>query len=305
MTEPEYIAVPLEARGSRLDSWLAREEDGISRARWQQLIKDGQVTVDGAICKPNTSLRGGERITYTIPPPDLTELLPEDIPLDVLYEDASIIAINKPAGMVVHPAPGHARGTLVNALLHHCTDLGGIGGELRPGIVHRLDKDTSGVILVAKTDSALNGLQNQFKNRETEKYYEAIVTGVPDPSSGTINKPIGRHPTQRKKMQANARNGRNAVTHYQTLQAFQDAAHLSVRIETGRTHQIRVHLASIGHPVLGDTLYGKQRTASLSIQAERQMLHAKSITFTHPETGVEMTLSAPRAADFSAALRQL
>jgi 23S rRNA pseudouridine1911/1915/1917 synthase len=305
MSESEHMDVPPDARGSRLDSWLAREEDGISRARWQQLIKEERVTVDGATYKPNTSLKGGERITYTIPPPDLTELLPEDIPLDVLYEDGAIIAINKPAGMVVHPAPGHSSGTLVNALLHHCTDLGGIGGELRPGIVHRLDKDTSGVILVAKTDSALNGLQNQFKNRETKKYYEAIVTGVPSPSSGTINQPIGRHPTQRKKMQANARNGRNAVTHYETLQAFQDAAHLSVRIETGRTHQIRVHLASIGHPVLGDTLYGKQRTASLSIQAGRQMLHAKSITFTHPETGVEMTLSAPLAADFSAALRQL
>ena len=305
MSDPDDIFVPVEARGARLDSWLAREETALSRARWQQLIKEGRVRVDGTACKPNTSLRGGECISYTLPPPDLTDLVPEDIPLDVLYEDSFIIALNKPAGMVVHPAPGHSRGTLVHALLHHCQDLEGIGGELRPGIVHRLDKDTSGVILVAKTESTLNGLQDQFKQRKTEKTYEAIVAGIPHPSSGTINTPIGRHPTHRKKMKADVKGGRSAVTHYETLKTLQGAAHLRIRIETGRTHQIRVHLASIGHPVLGDSVYGKKTTPSAKVQAGRHMLHAASIQFVHPESGAEMTLHAPLPPDFSTVLRQL
>lgn len=305
MKAEQHITVPLAARGSRLDSWLATEVNEMSRARWQQLIKGRRVQINGGLCKPNTSLRGGERITYTIPPPDITELMPEEIPLDILYEDHAIIGINKPAGMVVHPAPGHSHGTLVHALLHHCTDLGGVGGELRPGIVHRLDKDTSGVILAAKNESALNRLQTQFKNRETEKIYQAIVIGIPCPSSGTINKPIGRHPTQRKKMQAEARDGRKAVTHYEILKEFQDAACLRIHIETGRTHQIRVHLASLGHPVLGDTLYGKKQTPSSSVKATRQMLHAESIQFVHPVSGEPMKIVAPLPEDFSSILDQL
>jgi len=287
----------------RLDAWLASEQSEHSRARWQTLIQDGNVTVNGESVKRNHKLREGDRVEWTIPEPISTEVLPEDIPLDILYEDAHMIVINKPAGLVVHPAAGNENGTLVNALLHHCTDLAGIGGEIRPGIVHRLDKDTSGAIVVAKTEATLNELARQFKARETEKEYLAIVRGVPAPPRGTIKTTIGRHPIHRKKMAADVRNGRHAVSTYEVVEAFDGAALLRVRIETGRTHQIRVHMAHIKHPVVGDKLYGRAHTDG--IQADRQMLHAAKLSVAHPDTGERMYFSASLPQDMESLLATL
>ena len=293
----------VEKSGKRLDAWLAKEQPEHSRARWQALIQEGCVTVNGESVKRNYKLRADDRVEWTIPEPVSTETLPEDIPLDILYEDAHMILINKPAGLVVHPAAGNETGTLVNALLHHCTDLAGIGGELRPGIVHRLDKDTSGVMVVAKTEAALNELARQFRARETEKEYVAIVRGVPSPARGTIKTTIGRHPIHRKKMAADVRNGRLAVSYYDVIESFVGAALLRVRIETGRTHQIRVHMAHIKHPVIGDKLYGRAHAGG--IQADRQMLHAAKLSVAHPDTGERMYFSAPLPDDMEALLSQL
>ncbi len=293
----------VEKSGKRLDAWLAAEQPEHSRARWQSLIQEGNVTVNGESVKRNFKLRTGDEVKWTIPEPVSTEVLPEDIPLDILYEDAHMIVINKPAGLVVHPAAGNENGTLVNALLHHCDDLAGIGGEIRPGIVHRLDKDTSGVIVVAKTETALNELARQFKARETEKEYVAIVRGVPAPPRGRIETTIGRHPIHRKKMAADVRNGRNAVSMYEVTEAFSGAAFLRIRIETGRTHQIRVHMAHIKHPVIGDTLYGRAHVDG--IQADRQMLHAAKLSIAHPDTGEQMHFNAPLSQDMECLLTQL
>ncbi len=293
----------VEKSGKRLDAWLAAEQPEHSRARWQSLIQDGNVTANGESVKRNHKLREGDRVEWTIPDPVSTEVLPEDIPLDILYEDAHVIAINKPAGLVVHPAAGNENGTLVNALLHHCTDLAGIGGEIRPGIVHRLDKDTSGVIIVAKTEAALNELARQFKERETEKEYRAVVRGVPSPPRGRIETTIGRHPIHRKKMAAEVRNGRHAVSNYEVIEAFDRAALLRVQIETGRTHQIRVHMAHIKHPVIGDKLYG--RAHADGIKADRQMLHAAKLSIAHPDTGERMYFCAPLPEDMERLLTQL
>ncbi len=293
----------VEKSGKRLDAWLAAEQPEHSRARWQSLIQEGHVTVNGESVKRNHKLRESDRVEWTIPEPVSTEVLPEDIPLDILYEDAHMIVINKPAGLVVHPAAGNENGTLVNALLHHCDDLAGIGGEIRPGIVHRLDKDTSGVIVVAKTETALNELARQFKARETEKEYVAIVRGVPAPPRGRIETTIGRHPIHRKKMAADVRNGRNAVSMYEVTEAFSGAAFLRIRIETGRTHQIRVHMAHIKHPVIGDTLYGRAHVDG--IQADRQMLHAAKLSIAHPDTGEQMHFNAPLSQDMECLLTQL
>jgi 23S rRNA pseudouridine1911/1915/1917 synthase len=287
----------------RLDAWLAEEQPEHSRARWQALIQEGNVTVNGKSVKRNHKLREGDRVEWTIPEPVSSELLPEDIPLEVLYEDEHMIVINKPAGLVVHPAAGNETGTLVNALLHHCTDLAGIGGEKRPGIVHRLDKDTSGVIVVAKTEAALNELARQFKARETEKEYLTIVRGVPTPPRGRIATTIGRHPIHRKKMAVDVRNWRHAVSYYNVAEAFNLAALLRIRIETGRTHQIRVHMAHIHHPVVGDKLYGRMRSSG--IQADRQMLHAAKLSISHPNTGERMHFSAPVPKDLEALLEGL
>ena len=282
---------------------MAKEQPEHSRARWQALIQESQVTVNGESVKRNFKLRTGDEVKWTIPEPVSTEVLPEDIPLHILYEDAHIIAINKPAGLVVHPAAGNETGTLVNALLHHCTDLAGIGGEIRPGIVHRLDKDTSGAIVVAKTEAALKELARQFKARETEKEYQTIVRGVPIHQRGTIKTTIGRHPIHRKKMAADVRNGRDAVSSYEVAEAFVGAALLRVRIETGRTHQIRVHMAHIKHPVIGDKLYG--RSHANGIQADRQMLHAAKLSIVHPNTSERMAFSAPLPDDMTALLEKL
>lgn len=293
----------IETPQKRLDAWLATHEPDHSRARWQSLIKEGQVKVNDATTKPNCTLHAGDRVTWTIPDPVSTEVLPEDIPLNVLYEDEHMIAINKPAGLVVHPAAGNKDGTLVNALLHHCKDLAGIGGKKRPGIVHRLDKDTSGVMVTAKTELALNNLASQFKDRETEKEYLAIVRGVPSPRRGRIETTIGRHPIHRKKMAVDVRNGRRAISNYEVLETFGNAALVRVRIETGRTHQIRVHMAHKKHPILGDKLYGRSHPDDVPV--DRQMLHAAKLSIAHPNTGERMWLNAPIPADMDAILKTL
>jgi len=283
-----------------------------SRARWQKLIKDGHVTVDGRACKPNHPLGGGEHIAYDIPPPARTRLEPEPIPLDILYEDADVIVVNKPPHLVVHPAAGHGSGTLVNALLHHCNDpaghgtrLAGIGGELRPGIVHRLDKDTSGVLVVAKNDQAMQSLVRQFKERAVRKEYLALVWGQPRPKSGVLDTLVGRSVHNRKKMTARPKSGRRAVTRYDTVETFDQTTLLRVVIETGRTHQIRVHMSHMGHPVVGDRQYGRARQNKLPAPAARQMLHAEVLTLEHPGTGKPMTFKAPLPTDMRALLTAL
>ncbi len=287
----------------RLDAWLAEEEPEHSRARWQALIKEGLVTVNGRAAKKNRHLRDGDRVAWEIPEPVEATPQPEDIPLDILYEDHDLIVINKPAGLVVHPAAGNETGTLVNALLHHCTDLAGIGGEIRPGIVHRLDKDTSGVMVAAKNEVALNELSRQFRYRETEKEYLALVWSVPKDKRGTVRNTIGRHPIHRKKMAVNVPNGRNAVSHYEVIEPLNGAALVRVRIETGRTHQVRVHMAHIKTPIIGDKVYGRVRKAG--IKADRQMLHAEKLSFSHPKTNKRMRFEAPLPKDFQTALAQL
>ena len=288
---------------ARLDTWLAEVVPEHSRSRWQSLIKEGRVTVNGALCKANLKIRAGDRAEWAIPDPAAAEPQAEDISLNVLYEDRNMIVINKPAGLVVHPAVGNETGTLVNALLHHCNDLTGIGGEKRPGIVHRLDKDTSGVMVVAKNEKAMNELARQFKERETAKEYLTIVWGVPYGKRGTVETTIGRNPLHRKKMAANVRNGREAVSHYEVLEALGAAALVQVKIETGRTHQIRVHMAHIKNPVIGDTVYGRGRAST--IKADRQMLHAAKLSLNHPVSGKRMTFEAPLPEDMEMLLRQL
>jgi len=295
----------------RLDAWLVEKLPDLSRARIQSLIRDGHVQVNGSASKPSHAIHNDDRIDVAVPPPAETRIEPEDIPLDALYEDNDILVINKPAGLVVHPAPGHDSGTLVNALLHHCKDpdggtsLGGIGGELRPGIVHRLDKDTSGVLVVAKNDKALSGLQAQFKRHDVTKEYAAIVWGCPAPETGTIDTLVGRNPHNRKKMSAKPQRGRRAVTHYRVVSKFAETSLLSVRIETGRTHQIRVHLAYAGYPVVGDRQYGRARKTRHPVAAGRQMLHAKRLSLRHPCTGMELELEAPLPEDMRNLLRDL
>lgn len=299
------IEVPNEVRGQRIDAWLAGYHPQHSRAQWQRLIKDGAVLVNNLPSKCGYILRGGEFLDITIPPPAASQQQPQDIPLAILHEDEDLIVINKPPGLVVHPAAGHADGTLVNALLFHCRDLAGIGGELRPGIVHRLDKDTSGVLIVAKNEAALAALTQQFKERSIRKEYLALVHGICEPRAGRIEAPIGRSQRDRKKMSISLSAGRYALTSYVTEKRFAQASLLRVVIATGRTHQIRVHLAHYGHPILGDTVYG--RVARLGdIIFPRQMLHAERIVFHHPKhSEIELDLHAPLPADMQAVLTAL
>lgn len=295
----EEHTLSFQGSSQRMDVWLSGQLPRFSRARIQDLIKEGLVTVNGAVRKPHALLRPGDQVRVRIPPPVALDVCPQAIALDVLYEDADLIVINKPAGLVVHPAPGHPDGTLVNALLHHCRDLQGIGGELRPGIVHRLDKDTSGVLVAAKQEFTHQALVQQFKLRQVHKQYVAIVRGTLAPRAGTVETLLGRHRSDRKKMSARPLRGRPAVTHYETVKAGAEASLLRIRIETGRTHQIRVHMAFLGHPVLGDRQYGGARAVFPGI--DRQMLHAERIQFTHPRTGQPLTLAAPWPPDFQAA----
>jgi len=292
----------------RLDRFLAECLPELTRSQVKKLIDDGRVLLDGGPAKAGEKLKGGEALAVTLPAPVPAEALPESIPLHVLYEDRHLIVIDKPAGMVVHPAPGHQGGTLVNALLHHCRDLAGIGGELRPGIVHRLDKDTSGVMVAAKDDAALGALARQFKAHSINRRYLALVHGLVPADRGTVDQPIGRHATERKKMSGKTRAGRRAVTHWRVLCRF-DKDRLSLvelTLETGRTHQIRVHFSEMNHPVVGDPVYGSSSRAQTVqdpdlrrrlLSLNRQALHARVLGFIHPATGTYMEFESPLPPD--------
>ena len=285
----------------------------LSRARLQSLIAAGHVRLAGAPVKPSLKLRAGQQVQVFEPQPEPAVPQPEDIPLRVLHEDAQLLVLDKPAGLVVHPGAGHAGGTLVNALLHHVKDLSGIGGVLRPGIVHRLDRGTSGLLLVAKDDSSHRALQRQFATRSVEKEYLAIVLGAPVGQAGEIRSPIGRDPRSRQKMSTRSPRGREALSSYRVERRFDGAALVRVRIHTGRTHQIRVHLASIGHPVAGDPTYGGRRPAASRNAAvrealsslERPALHAARLAFTHPASGARLVFLSPLPEDLAALLRTL
>ena len=290
--------------GERIDKYLSNEMSGFSRSYIQKLMKDGHVYVNGKAVKANYKLAYDDMITVEIP--DLVEpdIVPENIPLDILYEDDDILIVNKPKGMVVHPAAGHYSGTLVNALMYHCGEsLSGINGVMRPGIVHRIDMDTTGSLLVCKNDQAHQKLAEQLKVHSIKRVYHAIVCGNLKENSGTIDAPIGRHPVDRKKMSINYQNGREAVTHYQVLERFGDYTYISCRLETGRTHQIRVHMKSIGHPILGDDVYGPARCPFPGLQG--QTLHAMTIGFIHPTTGEYLEAEAPLPDYFEKLLNKL
>jgi 23S rRNA pseudouridine1911/1915/1917 synthase len=289
-------ALTADRPGERLDVFLARRLPDLSRAHAQRLIADGHVRVDGDSPKPSLRLEPGARVEVERPAPAPVTVQPEAIPLAVLYEDGDVIVVDKPAGMAVHPGPGHTSATLVNALLAHCPDLAGIEGSLRPGIVHRLDKDTSGLLVVAKNDHAQLALTAQMAERTAHKEYLALVQGSPPPS-GTIDAPIGRHPGQRKRM-AIVAEGRPSRTHFRALGPVGGDTLVLATLETGRTHQIRVHFAGIGHPVVGDTVYGRR-----SDLLDRQFLHAWRLGFRHPRTGEWLQLEAPLPEDLRAALR--
>ena len=300
--EATILTATPEQAGQRLDAFLAQALPELTRSAAQRLIAEGLVTVDGKAPAKSLKLSGGETVAVTVPEPEEAQALPEDIPLDVVYEDDDVIVVNKPVGMVVHPAPGHSGGTLVNALLHHCGDsLSGIGGELRPGIVHRIDRDTSGLIIAAKNDFAHQALSAQLQDHSLCRTYEAVVIGNLREDSGTVNAPIDRKLKDRKKM-AVVPGGRPAVTHWQVLERFPGYTYVRCRLETGRTHQIRVHMAYIGHPLYGDTVYGAKKAAP---GMTGQCLHAVGLTFRHPRTGETVELSCPLNEEFTAFLRKL
>ena len=297
------LTAPAEAAGERLDRFLAESVEGLTRSAAARLLEEGRVTADGKAAGKNHRLRGGEALAVDMPDPEPAEALPEDIPLDVVYEDSDVIVVNKPVGMVVHPAPGHPDGTLVNALLYHCGNtLSGINGELRPGIVHRIDRDTSGLIIAAKNDKAHLALAEQLQDHSLARVYEAVAVGSFREDSGTVDAPIGRHPVDRKKMAIEPRNGRPAVTHWRVLARYPGHTHVECRLETGRTHQIRVHLASIGHPLLGDTVYGSKKPYP---GLAGQCLHARKLIFRHPRTGERVELECPLPDWFQEVLDKL
>lgn len=281
--DENIITITAQESGERIDALLARSIDSLSRSAVQRLVTDGLVTRNGTAVKKNYKCAAGDVFEVILPEVSDIPLLAQDIPLTIAYEDDDLIVINKPRGMVVHPAPGHPDGTLVNALMYHCGDsLSGIGGEKRPGIVHRIDKDTSGLLIVAKNDFSHQLLSAQLSDHSLFREYEAVVRGNMREDSGTVDKPIGRHPTDRKKMAVTEKNSRNAVTHWEVIARYRGYTHIRCRLETGRTHQIRVHMASIGHPLLGDFTYG---SPSPEKGLEGQCLHARNLIFTHPRTG--------------------
>ena len=300
--EPILLRASEESKNQRLDAFLASSLDGLTRSQATRLIESGEVAVNGRAVSKSYKLAGGEGIAVTLPEPEPVEAVPQDIPLDVVYEDADVIVVNKPSGMVVHPAPGHPDGTLVNALLYHCAGtLSGIGGALRPGIVHRIDRDTSGLIIAAKNDAAHQYLSAQLADHTLARTYECIVVGKLREDRGTVDAPIARHPTDRKRMAVVA-GGREAVTHWEVIARYPGYTHVRCRLETGRTHQIRVHMAYIGHPILGDTVYGtKKEVPGLT----GQCLHAVGLRFLHPRTHEVMELSCPLPDEFTRMLQKI
>ena len=300
--EPILLRASEESKNQRLDAFLASSLDGLTRSQATRLIESGEVAVNGRAVSKSYKLAGGEDIAVTLPEPEPVEAVPQDIPLDVVYEDADVIVVNKPSGMVVHPAPGHPDGTLVNALLYHCAGtLSGIGGALRPGIVHRIDRDTSGLIIAAKNDAAHQYLSAQLADHTLARTYECIVVGKLREDRGAVDAPIARHPTDRKRMAVVA-GGREAVTHWEVIARYPGYTHVRCRLETGRTHQIRVHMAYIGHPILGDTVYGaKKEVPGLT----GQCLHAVGLRFLHPRTHEVVELSCPLPEEFTRMLQKI
>ncbi len=301
------LTVPADRAGERLDRYLSGIVSGLSRARAQRLIREGRVRLSGEPARPSSRLTGGESIVVIIPPPVPLDLVPEDLPLRVLHEDPHLLVVEKPAGMVVHPAPGHAAGTLVNALLSRADILSGIGGVSRPGIVHRLDRDTSGILVVAKTDAAHGGLSSQLASHAMDRRYRGIVFGAPPREEGTVSTRIGRHPVHRKKMAVLSSGGRVAVTHFRRIGAFCGFSLIEFRLETGRTHQVRVHCAHLRCPIVGDDVYGRPRRILLgkgdarrTVTVSRFFLHAFHLGFTHPVTGDRMEFTVPDPPEFAA-----
>lgn len=301
--DENYICITAEESGERIDALLARALPSLSRSQVQKLLEQGMVTLNGRELKKNFRCSAGEGYEVILPEPAELPLIPQNIPLDVVYEDEDLIVVNKARGLVVHPAPGHPDGTLVNALLYHCGDsLSGIGGQRRPGIVHRIDKDTSGLLIVAKNDFAHQALSAQLADHSLCREYEAIVRGNFKQDCGTVDKPIGRHPIDRKRMAVTDKNSKPAVTHWQLLASYRGYSHILCRLETGRTHQIRVHMASIGHPLLGDFTYG---APSPEKGLEGQCLHARRLRFVHPRTGEHILLETELPAYFMDVLARL
>ena len=287
----------------RLDSFLSQQLPELTRSAAARLIEGGKVAVNGRTVPKSCRLSGGETVEVTLPEPAPVDALPQNIPLDVVYEDGDVIVVNKPAGMVVHPAPGHPDGTLVNALLCHCgASLSGVGGALRPGIVHRIDRDTSGLIIAAKNDTAHQALAAQLQDHSLARTYEAVVTGNLREDTGTVEAPIGRHHGDRKKMAVTDRGGKSAVTHWEVLERFPGFTYVRCRLETGRTHQIRVHMAYLGHPVYGDTVYGAKKPVP---GLTGQCLHAVGLRFVHPRTGESVELECPLNEEFMNLLKKL
>ena len=299
----ETLTLTADRAGERADAFLARSVPGLTRSAAQRLLEEGAVTLEGRPVKKNYKTAPGDQLEAVLPDPEPVAILPQDIPLDVVYEDGDVIVVNKPVGLVVHPAPGHPDGTLVNALLYHCGNtLSGINGELRPGIVHRIDRDTSGLIIAAKNDRAHLALAAQLQDHSLARVYEAVAVGNLREDAGTVDAPIGRHPVNRKKMAIDHRNGRPAVTHWSVLGRYPGYTHVECRLETGRTHQIRVHLASIGHPLLGDVVYGSKKPVP---GLQGQCLHAVGLRFLHPRTGERVELHCGLPEEFRAQLCKL
>lgn len=297
------MTLTADLAGERLDAFLARNVENLSRSGAQKLLEDGCVLRNGKPGKKNDKLSVGDTVEVTLPQPKEVDILPVEMPLDIVYEDEDVLVINKPKGLVVHPAAGHQNDTLVNGLMYALGDnLSGINGELRPGIVHRIDKDTSGLLAVAKNDTAHVVLASQLADHTMARTYECVVVGNLKEDSGTVDAPIGRHPTDRKKMCIARQGGRNAVTHWEVIARFRGYTHVRCRLETGRTHQIRVHMASIGHPILGDTVYGRKKP---ELGQDSQVLHAGQLVFTHPRTGLPVCVVAQRPQYFEGLLEKL
>ena len=300
--EPILLRASEESKNQRLDAFLASSLDGLTRSQATRLIESGEVAVNGRAVSKSYKLAGGEDVAVTLPEPEPVEAVPQDIPLDVVYEDADVIVVNKPSGMVVHPAPGHPDGTLVNALLYHCAGtLSGVGGALRPGIVHRIDRDTSGLIIAAKNDYAHQFLSAQLAGHTLARTYECIVVGNLCEDSGTVDAPIARDSRDRKRM-AIVPGGRRAVTHWEVIARYPGYTHVRCKLETGRTHQIRVHMAYLGHPILGDTVYGAKKAVP---GLTGQCLHAVGLQFIHPRTKDLVSLTCPLPEEFTAMLRKI